>query len=229
MEELEVIVQRMIDANEPEDNIAKVIKEYNSKKENDSQTMSAAAESRTAALDTGSPSVPTFSELLEQAKDASKKYDNTRHEWMLDKNNKGEVVDYSFFNKSEKDAVMALSLAYDNFKFEEAGNLFDGEKYFNMVKVTAPNGKKSEAIEFRVYDAADPKDAARRRKESFEQLTSFINENSGDKERQDQDTKTQKDIDEYINYSRTVESGIDKDAIIEEYSGDIFAPKTTVQ
>ena len=49
MEELEVIVQRMIDANEPEDNIAKVIKEYNSKKENDSQIVDAPAESDVTA------------------------------------------------------------------------------------------------------------------------------------------------------------------------------------
>jgi len=140
MKELEEIVQRMISAGETEDNIKLVIEEYtaNVEKTNGSQTEDATVE----PADTASKSEDTSLELPKQ-----NKYDWMRPEVPIDFFGEETKPDYSFFDKTEEDAIRDLKIKYPGFKFEET-NIFGDRKSFNAIKVS--KGDKSTKIEFNI-------------------------------------------------------------------------------
>ena len=140
MQELELIVQRMIQAGESEDKIKLVIEEYtrNVEKTNGSQTEDATAE----PVDMASKSEDTFSESPKQ-----NKYDWMRPEVPTDFFGEETKLDYSFFDRTEEDAIGDLKARYPGFKFEET-NIFGDRKSFNAIKVS--KGDKSIKIEFNI-------------------------------------------------------------------------------
>jgi hypothetical protein len=140
MKELEEIVQRMISAGETEDNIKLVIEEYtaNVEKTNGSQTEDATA----GPADTASKSEDTSLELPKQ-----NKYDWMRPEVPIDFFGEETKPDYSFFDKTEEDAIGDLIARYPGFKFEET-NIIGDRKSFNAIKVS--KGDKSTKIEFNI-------------------------------------------------------------------------------
>jgi len=152
MKELQEIVQRMIDAGESEDNIKLVVEEYTKdvEKTNGSQIEDATVEPE----DMASKSEDTSSDLPKK-----NKYDWMRPEVPIDFFGEETKPDYSFFDKTEEDAIGDLELRYPGFKFEET-NIFGERKSFNAIKVS--KGDKSIKIEFniggRIFETAPTDD-----------------------------------------------------------------------
>ena len=88
MNELEKIVQRMIEAGEPEENIATVIKSYNSPGKTSDPVQ---VESNTGSEDTDSNSVNTSSELVDPDNFENTQEKNT---WIEDTFGKNQVTDF---------------------------------------------------------------------------------------------------------------------------------------
>ena len=127
----------------------------------------------TSASGTASSSEDTSLEL---------KFDATlKHNWLTSsiKDVKtGKLIsqpDYSFFDKSDDDAVSILKEKYPDFDFETT-NMFGDINSFNAVKITAPDGEKEIDIEFNIgteYTAPDTrtrKALEKRRKTGYESL-----------------------------------------------------------
>mgnify|MGYP003145719242 CR=1 FL=1 len=160
MEELQAIVQRMLDAGEPEGNIKLVIEQYNANNEgktNDVAEPGVAVASEATALDVSA------SNLEDTSLDVPFDDVKDKHNWLtynVTDPLTGKITqqkDYSFFDKSDSDAIDDLSIKYPGFKFETTNIFKDDIKSFNAVKILAPNEKEID-IEFNIgaeYTAPD--------------------------------------------------------------------------
>ena len=139
--EVEGFLQTFPDAQQIEEDLEKT---------NGSQTEDATAE----PADTASKSQTISSELPKQ-----NKHDWMRPEVPVDFFGEETKPDYSFFDRTEEDAIGDLKLRYPGFKFEET-NIFGDRKSFNAIKVS--KGDKSTKIEFNIgggiFDSAPTDD-----------------------------------------------------------------------
>ena len=78
-------------------------------------------------LDVATQDAPVASEvdMASSLDDISSASGFERHEFLKDKDQGGNVVGYSLFEKTDSDVKKALELYYPGFKFETTGNIFN--------------------------------------------------------------------------------------------------------
>ena len=121
-------------------------------------------------LDVATQDAPVASEIdmASSVDDISLASGFERHEFLKDKDQDGNVVGYSLFEKTDSDVKKALELYYPGFKFETTGNIFNtvlggvkrtvtgegfedqSDQFMNMIKVTAPDGTESDDLQDRI-------------------------------------------------------------------------------
>ena len=189
-------------------------------------------------LDVATQDAPVASEvdMASSLDDISSASGFERHEFLKDKDQDGNVVGYSLFEKTDSDVKKALELYYPGFKFETTGNIpltvaggimktvtgegfkDQSDQFMNMIKVTAPDGTESDAFQVRIgFGSTVPEDIFREQEETFNKLTSFIDKHSGTEELQAYQQKVQSDINQYKLFSAEVEEAIDKQSIDDKY------------
>jgi hypothetical protein len=140
---------------------------------------------KTSDVATQGAPVTSASGMASSSEDTSLEltFDDTKdkHNWLtssIKDVETGKIInqpDYSFFDKSDDDAISILKEKYPDFDFETT-NMFGDIISFNAVKITAPDGEKEIDIEFNIgteYTAPDTKTREaleKRRKTGYESL-----------------------------------------------------------
>ena len=104
-------------------------------------------------LDVATQDAPVASEvdMASSLDDISSASGFERHEFLKDKDQDGNVVGYSLFEKTDSDVKKALELYYPGFKFERTAG--------GSVLITAPNGTKKSISTISRFNFGREKDA----------------------------------------------------------------------